>query len=69
MGNECVILCGGLTGPGGATEKATVRLSLSGTQSNVALKVSDISERMVANLPPELIDLLEIATLRTAVTN
>ena len=62
MGNERVILCGGLTGPGGATEKATVRLSLSGTQSNVALKVSDISERMVANLPPELIDLLEIAT-------
>ena len=56
MGNERIVLCGGLPAPRGAAEKAAVRLSLSGRQNNVNLKLSDISERMVANLPPELID-------------
>ena len=62
MADERVILCGGLTAPGGASKKPPVRLSLSGKQSNVALKVTDISEKMVANIPPVLVDLLEIAT-------
>ena len=47
---------------GSAAENAATRLSLWDKQSNVTLKVSDISARMVANIPPELIDLLEIAT-------
>lgn len=62
MGNERVILCGGLSTPDGAAKKPTVPLSLSGTQSNVTLKVSDISQKMAANISPVLIDLLEIAT-------
>jgi hypothetical protein len=51
-----------LTAPGGALGKPAVSLSLRGAQSNVALKVSDISQRMVANISPVLVDLLEIAT-------
>jgi hypothetical protein len=39
-----------------------VPLSLWGKDSNVTLKVSDISEKMVANIPSVLVDLLEIAT-------
>jgi hypothetical protein len=62
VADERVILCGGLTAPGGASKKPPVRLSLSGKQSNVALKVTDISEKMMANIPPVLVDLLEIAT-------
>lgn len=62
MSNERVILCGGLTTPGGPSKKAAVPLSLWGRHSNVTLKVSDISRKMVANISPVLIDLLEIAT-------
>lgn len=62
MANEHVILCGGLTAPGAAAKKAAVPLSLWGKQTNVTLKVSDISQNMVANISPVLIDLLEIAT-------
>jgi hypothetical protein len=62
VNNERVILCGGLRAPGNAREKATVPLSLWGVDSNVTLKVGDISQKMVANIAPVLIDLLEIAT-------
>lgn len=62
MGNKRLILCGGLNVPGGVSEKPAVSLSLWGNQSNVALKLSDISQKMVANISPVLIDLLEIAT-------
>ena len=62
MSNERVILCGGLSASGDAKGKATVPLSLWGKDSNVTLKVGDISQRMVANIGPVLIDLLEIAT-------
>ena len=62
MSNERVILCGGLSASGNAKGKATVRLSLWGKDSNVTLKVGDISQRMVANIGPVLMDLLEIAT-------
>jgi hypothetical protein len=60
--NERVILCGGLHASGNAKGKATVPLSLWGKDSNVTLKVGDISQKMVANIAPVLIDLLEIAT-------
>lgn len=62
MGNERLILCGGLGAPGGASTESPMALSLSGNHSNVTLKVTDISRKMVANIPPVLIDLLEIAT-------
>lgn len=39
-----------------------VPLSLWGKDSNVVLKVGDISQRMVANIAPTLLDLLDIAT-------
>ena len=62
MSNERVILCGGLTAGGGESKKGTVPLHLWGKHANVHLKISDISEKMVANIPPILVDLLEIAT-------
>ena len=62
MSNERVILCGGLSASSKAKGKNTVPLSLSGKDSNVTLKVGDISQKMVANIVPVLIDLLEIAT-------
>ena len=62
VSNERVILCGGLSAPGNVKGKATVPLSLWGKDSNVMLKVSDISQKMVANIAPALLDLLEIAT-------
>jgi hypothetical protein len=48
--------------PTGASKKSTLALSLCGPRSNVNLKVSDISQKMMANMSPALIDLLEIAT-------
>ena len=62
VSNERVILCGGLSAPGNAKGKATVPLTLSGKDPNVTLKVGDISQKMVANIAPVLVDLLEIAT-------
>jgi hypothetical protein len=62
MGSERVILCGGLAASGTARGKDAVCLSLSGRDSNVTLQVGDITRRMVANLDPVLLDLLEIAT-------
>ena len=62
MSNERVILCGGLSASGTARDKDTGPLSLWGKDSNVMLKVGDISQKMVANIAPVLIDLLEIAT-------
>lgn len=62
MSNERVVLCGGLSASGEARGGVTVPLSLWGKDSNVMLKVSDISQRTVANIAPVLVDLLEIAT-------
>ena len=62
MSVERVILCGSLAATGGGSKKGTVRLHLWGKHANVNLKISDISERMVANIPPVLVDLLEVAT-------
>ncbi len=62
MSNERVILCGGLAAPAGVAKKAMVPPSLWGKHQNVTLKISDISRKMAANIPPVLVDLLEIAT-------
>lgn len=61
MSNQRVILCGGLTIPDGETTGASIDLRLAGKDSNIALKISDISRKMVSNIPPVLVDLLEIA--------
>jgi len=62
MSNERVILCGGLAAPRDREQKAKVLLHLWGNDRNVHLTISDISEKMVANIPPVLVDLLEVAT-------
>ncbi len=57
---ETLILCGGAgAGSSGATK--TLRLALSGANENITLKIEDISRRMLADVPPVLTDLLEIA--------
>lgn len=62
MSNERVILCGGLAASGKARGKEFVPLTLWGLDPNVTLKVGDIAGKLVANLNPVLVDLLEIAT-------
>ena len=62
MSVEHVILCGGSAAGSGGSNKGTVRLHLWGKHANVTLKISDISEKMATNIPPVLVDLLEIAT-------
>lgn len=62
MSKERVILCGGLAAPDSEAKEKTVRLQLAGKDPNVTLKISDISKKMVSNIPPMLVDLLEVAT-------
>jgi hypothetical protein len=57
---EHLVLCGG-DGRRRADTK-NLRLNLHGPSENVHLKISDISERLVANIPGVLIDLLEVAS-------
>lgn len=64
MKNNCLILCGGAR-PRQQLADKSVGLELwdsASAKSNVTLKISDINQRMVANIPPVLLDLLEIAT-------
>lgn len=61
--NERLILCGGLRAPAGASEgKDIIRLNLWGKDPSVHLKMSDITQKMAANIPPLLVDLLEVAS-------
>jgi hypothetical protein len=61
LSKESFILCGGVATPAGVSETDAVRLNFDGPNANAQLKLENISKAMVANLPPELIDLLEIA--------
>jgi 7-cyano-7-deazaguanine synthase in queuosine biosynthesis len=45
-----------------AQDEETLRLSLNGSRPNIALRIEDVSRRMVANVPNLLTDLVEIAT-------
>jgi hypothetical protein len=58
---EHLVLCGGTHGQPHADTKS-LRLNLHGPSENVHLKISDLSERLVANIPNVLIDLLEVAS-------
>lgn len=62
MSNDRLILCGGLSKPHGATQGKPIELDLWGNDRNVALKIKDISQRLAANIPDRLADLLEVAT-------
>ncbi|MHA2043539.1 MAG: hypothetical protein ACYSWZ_00360 [Planctomycetota bacterium] len=65
MAYERLFLCGGSTQPKGTkypTETTTVSLLLWGKRYNITLKISDLSQKMVSNLPDLYADLLEIAT-------
>ncbi len=57
---EHLVLCGGTE----QTQTATgwcLPLDLHGSSRNVRLKISDISQRLLANIPDVLVDLLEVA--------
>lgn len=65
MGYERLFLCADSTKPTEvkyAPKTETVPLLLWGRNPNITLKISDITRRMVANLPELYTDLLEIAT-------
>jgi hypothetical protein len=59
--HERLVLCGGAERKGQQPAN-TLRLRLFGPQSNIHLRLQDISRRMVANVPDLLTDLVEIAT-------
>jgi hypothetical protein len=59
--NEHLVLCGGVLKPA-APGTSALDLNIYGESPNVTLKVHDISRRLVANIPDELADLLEIAS-------
>lgn len=65
MRHERLFLCAGASKPTGVKYPAEVQivpLLLWGDSRNIELKLSDITERMGANLPDLYADLLEIAT-------
>ena len=57
---ERVVLCGGVENSSPRTADE-LRLSLTGPNANISLRIEDISRRMVADVPAELTDLLEVA--------
>jgi Queuosine biosynthesis protein QueC len=58
---EHLVICGEPNRPDCA-DKRTLRLSLQGKTPNVRLRITDLSKRLVANIPDVLVDLLEIAS-------
>ena len=59
--NEHLVLCGGVEEPQVARGQS-LRLDLHGRSPNVRLQISDISRRLLANVPDVLADLLEVAS-------
>ena len=59
--NEHLVLCGGVEEPQVASGQS-LRLALHGRSRNVRLQISDISRRLLANVPDVLADLLEVAS-------
>jgi hypothetical protein len=58
---EHLVLCGGQDWRGGA-DAHVLKLNLQGPSPTVRLRIADISNRLVANIPDVLVDLLEIAS-------
>ena len=61
LGNEHLVLCGGLKWPR-AGSVLSLDLNLHSTSPNVRLQISDISRRLLTNIPDVLVDLLEVAS-------
>ena len=59
--HEHLVLCGGLVQPRGG-RASVVNLNLYGAAPNVRLRITDISRRLVKNVPDVLFDLLEVAS-------
>jgi len=65
MGYDRLFLCAGSARPSKAvyaSKTETIPLLLWGSSANIALRISDITRKMVANLPELYTDLLEIST-------
>jgi len=62
MRGERLILCGGAGAPKGRTPALRLQLDPRSRERNIDLKLSDISKKLVKNLPDSLIDLIELAT-------
>ena len=59
--HEHLVLCGGLDPLRGGSA-SRVNLNLHGPSPNVRLRISDISKRLLRNIPDVLVDLLEVAS-------
>jgi hypothetical protein len=59
--HEHLVLCGGLGAPRGDSG-SRLKLYLHGLLPNVRLRISDISRRLLRNVPDVLVDLLEVAS-------
>jgi hypothetical protein len=59
--NEHLVQCGGVEHSGRASGHS-LHLNLHGRDANVRLQISDISRRLLANIPDVLADLLEVAS-------
>src|SRR4051812_39395157 len=57
---EHLVLCGGVERQKGRA--AALKLNLHGAEPNVRLRISDISRRLLVNIPDVLVDLLEVAS-------
>lgn len=61
MSKTRTVLCGGARPPGEAGDKGVITLDVAGQNPNVHLKIGDLSDAMVRNIPDVLMDLLEVA--------
>lgn len=59
--NERLVICGDVEGLQ-ESEGTGLRLNLHGSSPNVRLRISDVSKRLLANIPDDLVDLLEVAS-------
>jgi hypothetical protein len=57
-----VILCGGLPAPKKCRGLKFHDLSLADPDGNIGLKIRDISEKAIANIPDVLLDLIDVAS-------
>jgi hypothetical protein len=59
---ERIILCGGVPAPRRRKRDGVLALNLNGPRANVNLEISNITQRLSADIPDVVADLIEIAT-------